>query len=54
MSKARGGSSTSMMDLQAIKTLKSDIPGNANCVDCGAPSKLFFITNRGQRFEFLR
>jgi len=30
------------MDLQAIKTLKSDIPGNANCVDCGAPSKSDF------------
>ena len=39
VSKARGGSSTSMMDLQAIKTLKSDIPGNTNCVDCGAQSK---------------
>ena len=27
------------MDLQAIKTLKSDIPGNNRCVDCDQASK---------------
>lgn len=28
-----------MIDLQAIKSLKSDIPGNDKCVDCDTPSK---------------
>ena len=31
------------MDLQAIKTLKSDIPGNNRCVDCDALSKCDLI-----------
>ena len=40
LSKAgKSGQRTSIMDLQAIKTLKSDIPGNNRCVDCDAPSK---------------
>ena len=38
-SKAGKGQRTSIMDLQAIKTLKSDIPGNNRCVDCDAPRK---------------
>jgi len=33
-SKGKSGQRTSIMDLQAIKTLKSDIPGNNRCVDC--------------------
>ena len=36
----KAGQRTSIMDLQAIKTLKSDIPGNNRCVDCDAPSKI--------------
>ena len=35
----KSGQRTSIMDLQAIKTLKSDIPGNNRCVDCDVPSK---------------
>ena len=40
-SKGNKGHRTSIMDLQAIKTLKSDIPGNKRCVDCDVPSKYY-------------
>ena len=38
-SKAKGGHSASTVDLQAMRTIKSDIPGNDKCVDCDNPSK---------------
>lgn len=44
-SKSKSGQRTSIMDLQAIKTLKSDIPGNNRCVDCDAPRKFFLSKN---------
>lgn len=46
-SKAKSGSSTSMMDLQAIRTLKSDISGNTKCVDCDAPNPDWASINLG-------
>ena len=38
-SKAKSGHSASVVDLAAMKAIKSDIPGNDKCVDCDAPSK---------------
>ena len=36
------GQSSSKVDLQTMKMIKNDVPGNVNCVDCDAPSKSHF------------
>jgi len=46
-SKGNKGHRTSIMDLQAIKTLKSDIPGNKRCVDCDVPNPDWASINLG-------
>merc|ERR1712029_852894 len=46
-SKGKSGQRTSTMDLQAIKTLKSDIPGNNRCVDCDVPNPDWASINLG-------
>ena len=38
-SKAKGGHNASSVDIQKMKTIKSDIAGNNKCVDCDASSK---------------
>ena len=38
-SKARGGHNASSVDIQKMKSIKSDIAGNNKCVDCDASSK---------------
>merc|ERR1719273_1802165 len=46
-SKGKSGQRTSIMDLQAIKTLKSDISGNNRCVDCDVPNPDWASINLG-------
>ena len=41
-SKAKGGHSASSIDIQKMKSIKSDVPGNSKCVDCDAPSKFIW------------
>ncbi len=36
------GQAASAVDLQTMKTIKNDIPGNLKCVDCDAPSKYIY------------
>ena len=42
-SKAKGGHNASSVDIQKMKTIKSDIAGNNKCVDCDASSKNKYI-----------
>ena len=41
-SKAKGGHSASSVDIQKMKSIKSDVPGNSKCVDCDSPSKFIY------------
>ena len=41
-SKAKGGHSASSIDIQKMKSIKSDVPGNNKCVDCDSPSKFIY------------
>lgn len=38
--KAAKGQSYSTLNLQVLKTIKNDVPGNTTCVDCDTPSKI--------------
>lgn len=37
------GQVSSAVDVQAMRVVKNDIPGNNRCVDCDAPSKKLFV-----------
>ena len=46
-SKGQGGSMNAVMNAEAIKTIKSDVAGNAKCVDCDAPAPDWASINLG-------
>jgi len=46
-SKAKGGHSASSIDIQKMKTIKSDVPGNNKCVDCDSPNPDWASINLG-------
>ena len=53
----QGGSSSinSVMNAEAIKTIKNDVPGNNRCVDCDAPSKYTctFVYSMSRKFLYI-
>jgi Arf-GAP/GTPase/ANK repeat/PH domain-containing protein 1/3 len=46
-SKAKGGHSASSIDIQKMKSIKSDVAGNNKCVDCDAPNPDWASINLG-------
>ena len=46
-SKGQGGATSAVMNAEAIKTIKSDVAGNAKCVDCDAAAPDWASINLG-------